>query len=205
MTTTTGGRPLGFDRNEVLDRLVTLFWTSGYSGTTQTDICTATGLSTSSVYNTFGTKSQLFDAVLAHYVAGSDVLTEPLRGDLGVDGLHKWAGRMHKVATSGSTPLGCLMVMSVNELASEPFDIETRFGDWRTSLQSSLRDTIELAQQRGELTPGNADTRAALLFAANLGLLTTARSNSPSDVTAISEGIHMTIDGWSPVTTGESR
>ena len=196
MTTTTAGRPLGFDRDDVLDRLVTLFWTQGYGGTTQSDICAATGLSTSSVYNTFGSKAQLFDAVLDRYVANSQALSEPLRADLGVDGLHQWIGRTHKVVTSGSMPCGCLMVMSINELAAEPIDIDTPFMLWRNTLQTSLRNAIGLAQQQGQLTPGDAAGRAALLFAANIGLLVAARSDSPTDATAISEGMHMTIDSW---------
>ena len=200
MTKPTAGRPLGFDRNEVLDRLVTLFWIRGYGGTTQADICKTTGLSTSSVYNTFGSKAQLFGAVLERYIAGSEFLSDPLRGDRGVEGLHQWVGRVHKVVTSGSTPRGCLMVMSINELAAEPVDIEAQFFHWRNSIQTSLYDTIESAQHRGELTPGDAGIRAALLFAANVGLLTAARSDSPSDVASISEGIHTTIDSWTPQT-----
>ena len=197
-TTTTAGRPLGFDRTDVLDRLVTLFWTRGYSGTTQADICATTGLSTSSLYNSFGSKAELFGAVLDHYVTGSAFLSEPLQRDQGTDGLHQWARRVHKVVSAGSTPSGCLMVMSINELAEEPIDIEARFVQWRDNIQIPLRDTIELAQQRGELTPGSANVRAALLYAANLGLLTAARSDGSDDVALISAGIHDTIDSWVP-------
>lgn len=163
----------------------------------RSNICAATGLSTSSVYNTFGSKAQLFDAVLDRYVANSHVLSEPLRADLGVDGLHQWIGRTHKVVTSGSMPRGCLMVMSINELAAEPIDIDTPFMLWRNTLQTSLHNAIGLAELPGQLTPGDTAGRAALLFAANIGLLVAARSDSPTDATAITEGMHATIDSWS--------
>lgn len=196
MANRTTGRPLGFDREEILDQLVMLFWRHGYSATTQADICKATGLSTSSLYNTFGSKAELFDAVLNRYVTQSAILSEPLHQGDGLDGLHRWAGRVRKAVTSTETPRGCLMVMAINELAEEPVEIDAQFKLWRSGLQNALRGAITNAEQQGAITPGDADVRAALLYAANFGLLTAARSNSSRDVALITKGIHQTIDSW---------
>jgi len=44
-----------------------LFWEQGYDHTSQADMIERTGLSSSSLYNTFGDKLAIFDAVLARY------------------------------------------------------------------------------------------------------------------------------------------
>ncbi|HEY4569169.1 MAG TPA: TetR/AcrR family transcriptional regulator, partial [Kribbella sp.] len=41
-----------------------LFWTSGYEATSTQDLCAATGLGRSSVYNTFTSKKALFQRTL---------------------------------------------------------------------------------------------------------------------------------------------
>ena len=61
------GPPPSFDRGEVLDRLVALFWAHGYSSTSHRMMRDATGLSGSSLYNTFGDKRSIFAQVLDRY------------------------------------------------------------------------------------------------------------------------------------------
>ncbi len=58
------GRPPEFDRLEALDALVDLFWRRGYDGATQEAMRAASGLSSSSLFRSFGTKAETFDAVL---------------------------------------------------------------------------------------------------------------------------------------------
>src|SRR5688500_8087771 len=59
-------RPQEFDTSKVLHNALRLFWQKGYEATSMTDLLEATGLSKSSLYNTFGSKHNLllsaFDA-----------------------------------------------------------------------------------------------------------------------------------------------
>ncbi|MDT7648792.1 MAG: TetR/AcrR family transcriptional regulator, transcriptional repressor for nem operon, partial [Pseudonocardiales bacterium] len=43
------------------------FWTHGYANTSPAQLAEATGVGKGSLYNTFGSKRQLFDQALARY------------------------------------------------------------------------------------------------------------------------------------------
>lgn len=61
------GRPAQFDSEHVLGEIADLFWERGYDGVSVSDITAATGLSKSSLYNSFGGKDALFTAALERY------------------------------------------------------------------------------------------------------------------------------------------
>ena len=63
------GRPREFDRDDVLGHAMTLFWEKGFEASSLSDIVEATGLNKSSLYNAFGSKSELFSTALERYVA----------------------------------------------------------------------------------------------------------------------------------------
>src|SRR5947208_1201900 len=61
-------RPRTFDEDHAVDAAMRVFWTSGYEATSTQDLCKATGLGRSSIYNTFSSKRELFDRALRQYV-----------------------------------------------------------------------------------------------------------------------------------------
>ncbi|MEM7728005.1 MAG: TetR/AcrR family transcriptional regulator [Pseudomonadota bacterium] len=63
------GRPALFDPDRVVEQVADLFWARGYDGVSISDITEATGLSKSSLYNSFGGKDALFGRALARYHA----------------------------------------------------------------------------------------------------------------------------------------
>lgn len=61
-------RPRTFDEDRALDAAMRTFWAHGYEATTTEDLCAATGLGRSSIYNTFSSKHELFRRSLLRYV-----------------------------------------------------------------------------------------------------------------------------------------
>lgn len=61
------GRTKSFNRDEVLDKAVKLFWEKGYADTSANDLVTQLGLSRSSLYDTFGDKRTLYLETLKRY------------------------------------------------------------------------------------------------------------------------------------------
>ncbi|MCZ9337074.1 TetR/AcrR family transcriptional regulator, partial [Streptomyces sp. TRM76130] len=61
-------RPRTFDEERALDAAMHTFWEKGYEATSTQDLCEATGLGRSSIYNTFKSKHDLFERALAHYI-----------------------------------------------------------------------------------------------------------------------------------------
>ncbi len=60
-------RPREFDRDEVLDKAIEVFWTQGYDGTSVQDLVDAMGIQRGSLYAAFGDKHQLFLEALDRY------------------------------------------------------------------------------------------------------------------------------------------
>ena len=48
------GRKRAFDKQEALDKAMRVFWASGYSGTSLSDLTTALGINKPSLYAAFG-------------------------------------------------------------------------------------------------------------------------------------------------------
>ena len=60
-------RELSFDRDEILNKVMLLFWEKGYESTSMGDIMEVTGLLKGSLYNAFKSKENLFSLCLENY------------------------------------------------------------------------------------------------------------------------------------------
>jgi TetR/AcrR family transcriptional repressor of nem operon len=60
-----------FNRNEVVDKAIGLFWQKGYSGSSMQQVVNATGLQPGSIYLAFGNKEGLFREALERYARQS--------------------------------------------------------------------------------------------------------------------------------------
>lgn len=60
-------RPKEFDEERAVESAMNAFWDNGYEATSTQDLCEATGLGRSSVYNTFKSKHALFERALTRY------------------------------------------------------------------------------------------------------------------------------------------
>lgn len=61
------GRPREFDEDDVLQRLMDVFWRKGYEGTSLSDLVAASGLQKGSLYAAFGDKKEMFLKALGYY------------------------------------------------------------------------------------------------------------------------------------------
>ena len=61
------GRPKGFNREEVLEKAMPVFWKHGFADTSLQDLERATGVNKSGLYTEFRDKEDLFVACLRHY------------------------------------------------------------------------------------------------------------------------------------------
>lgn len=62
-------RPKEFDRQEVLDRAMQLFWEQGFESTSIQDLVDCMGIGRASLYDTFGSKESLIHEAMDCYVA----------------------------------------------------------------------------------------------------------------------------------------
>ncbi|MET8998383.1 TetR/AcrR family transcriptional regulator [Amycolatopsis sp. NPDC004169] len=153
-------RPREFDETAAVEKAMHAFWERGYEATSTQDLCEATGLGRSSVYNTFTSKRALFRRSLTHYTA-----TQLDKRQAILDGPGTAAERIAAVLDSAieddleERRRGCLVVNTLAELglpddevgAALRADTErnlTMFAECAREgvLDGSLRDGLEPAE-----------------------------------------------------------
>ncbi|WP_028814323.1 TetR/AcrR family transcriptional regulator [Streptomyces flavidovirens] len=188
-------RPRKFDEERAVDAAMEAFWTAGYEATSTQDLCEATGLGRSSIYNTFKSKHDLFERALARYMEyKSAELTELMESDLPVRqkirtqfqrvideefgrGPEGSEGREGVAGTEGAASgRGCLVVNTAVEVAARDHGIAgdlTR--DYRLRL-AVIRAAIESGQRDGDIARDKDPTALAHFVIATIaGLKVSAR------------------------------
>ncbi len=173
-------RPREFDHDRVVDRAVEVFWRKGFDATSIQDLVEATGLNRGSLYNTFGDKAGLFEAVFGRYMATAPTQpvvaaaeTGPPRQVIG-----EFFGRLVELGASDPECRGCLLTNTAAEMAARDKDVAARLAAAFQGLEDALFRLIERGQETGEIAPWR-DPRALARFlvAAAQGLRITAKIN----------------------------
>ncbi|MGW0806444.1 TetR/AcrR family transcriptional regulator [Nonomuraea sp. NPDC002799] len=172
-------RPRKFEEERAVEAAMRAFWDAGYEATSTQDLCAATGLGRSSVYNTFASKHELFTKALRHYMdERNTVLAELMDGDLPVREKVRtvlwWA-----VEPDPADPAGCLVVNAMIELGPrdpEVAELLRRDNDKRLAM---VRSAIETGRARGEIDSGKDPRALARFVAATIsGLRVAARAGA---------------------------
>ena len=193
------GRPSTFDRDEVLTRLLFLFWEKGYDGTSQSDMVERAGISSSSLYNTFGNKPEIFAAVAERYNAMMWTGMAPLReGTAGLEDVAAFLGGAAETTRGGQTPPGCLMVRTMTELGgrpSAPPAAPTCTATYRGHITDSVRTALGRAADAGEIAPEEIESKTKLLLSVMLGAMAVAVSDREAGAAMLDSGRQM-VSGW---------
>lgn len=143
-----------FDEQTVLQRATALFHNKGYNGTSMDDLTKATGLSRSSLYNSFGDKHSLFMRCLLYYQSDAqDALMQTVNGVASPVKRIKAAFKylVDDVLKDGKRN-GCLLVNTTAELANvdkEVCDLIFRNTD---TMEHLFAQWVKEAQQSGEIS-----------------------------------------------------
>ncbi|MFH8369417.1 TetR/AcrR family transcriptional regulator [Streptomyces sp. NPDC018031] len=178
-------RPRTFDEERALDAAMRAFWANGYEATSTQDLCDATGLGRSSIYNTFSSKHDLFTRALARYI---DMMTTPqveLLQDEGRPALERVRTLFANVIdvefeVRGDGPsFGCLTVNTTVELAGrDPRAAEMLQCDLTRRLVA-LRVALESGQRSGEIaSTRDADALARFVNAVIGGMRVAAQGGA---------------------------
>ncbi|OKI09757.1 transcriptional regulator [Streptomyces sp. CB02923] len=172
-------RPRKFDEERAVDAAVSAFWAAGYEATSTQDLCEATGLGRSSIYNTFKSKHELFGRALDRYMAERNgELFALLESDLPVrEKIRVHLRRIVDEECGGEDARrGCLVVNTAVEVAARDEEVAGELArDYRLRLEA-IRAAVEAGQRDGDIDAGkDARTLAHLVIAAVGGLRVSAR------------------------------
>ncbi|QFG24888.1 TetR/AcrR family transcriptional regulator [Actinomadura sp. WMMB 499] len=173
-------RPRNFDEGRAVDAAMRAFWTAGYDGTSTRDLCEATGLGRSSIYNTFDSKHELFGKALARYMEiKTGGLVEVLEDSKRPVRDRLWDVLEGAANPDDGDPLGCFVVNTVVELVPRDPEIAERIERDQRERVDALRAAIETGMASGEIDPGkDADALARFVASTVGGLRVTARGGA---------------------------
>jgi TetR/AcrR family transcriptional repressor of nem operon len=173
------GRPRNFDADTVVERAMEEFWTHGYAGTSPAQLAEATGIGKGSLYNTFGSKRELFDKALACYGRMGAELAEEFLSRPGTTRERIGAYLRDTVDSDVGQPVrrGCMAVNTAAELGHDP-DITRVLRAIEERLVAILEARIDQGRRDGDVSP-DIDARAAaeFLLTTSAGLRTLAKTH----------------------------
>src|ERR1700730_18540233 len=153
-----------FNRSEVLDRAMTLFWNRGYEATSIQHLVEATGINRGSIYGTFGQKKGLFLAVLDHY---AEKVAKPLMEELSDPDPRRAIERMFdsiiRRTSDPRFPRGCLNTNSSLERPGSSDEITRKVADGCVRQESAIYCVLQRAQAE-DLLSLTLDSRAVARF-----------------------------------------
>src|SRR6202051_2130263 len=139
------GRPKNFNREEVLEKAMPVFWKHGFADTSLQDLERATGVNKSGLYTEFRDKEDLFVACLRHYLESQEKRGLLTRKPLGWNNVETFLknGPLNKGGQQG-----CLSVNSMREVAILPDEAYGVVTENRALLQRLLAMNIETEKPR---------------------------------------------------------
>ncbi len=188
------GRPREFDRDQALERAMHVFWARGYDGTSLCDLMDAMEISKSSLYETFGSKHELFLESLDHY---SDNV-------IGLLAVKLAAAESPRAAIAASLrlvldeephadkPQGCFLGRCAVDIGGRDLAAATRIASGVEQMIEAFHDTVARAQALGEI-PADRDARALARYLVSSlnGLRVMAEAKADRD--ALEDVVRLTL------------
>jgi AcrR family transcriptional regulator len=200
------GRPRSFDRDAALRQAMRVFWKKGYDGASLSDLTTAMGINSPSLYAAFGSKEALFREAVDLYGAteGSEIWGAFERPGSVRDAIADFLRASAKAFSEPGDPKGCLIVLgalNVSETNAEVFrDLSERRMSGATYMASRLKQAVE----QGKLPVSvNCDAIAAFYLAVQQGMSVQARDGASREtLLAVADGA---MAAWGALTAGSER
>jgi TetR/AcrR family transcriptional regulator, transcriptional repressor for nem operon len=182
-------RPRTFDEDRAVEAAMRTFWAHGYEATTTQDLCAATGLGRSSIYNTFASKHELFTRALLRYIETTTAAQLALLEDerrSPVERLRTLFAHIvdgEAVNRRDGRGIGCLTVNTTVELAGRDPDAAALIERDLQRRTEALRVVISAGQRGGGITsPRDPAALAGYLNAVIGGIRVAGQGGADRDV-----------------------
>lgn len=195
------GRPRAFDRTDALRRAMEVFWEHGYEGSSMSDLTSAMGINSPSLYAAFGGKEALFREAIGLYGKTDGgytarALREEPTARQAIDAML----RDNAIAyTVEDKPHGCMVVLAGSTYT-------TRSESIRDFLVEKRRETIEEVRQRldrgvteGDL-PASTSTPALAHFYTTVLYGLSIQARDGASLAELTQSIDCAMAAW-PTTT----
>jgi len=186
-------RTAEFDRQEVLQRALDIFWQEGYCKCSVARLVEATGLKPGSLYAAFGSKEGLFLAVLEFYGRQSVKRLQTCldNADSPLQGIRKFIDQIGERVLNSEQQRGCFLVNSVLEFSPGREAVNRVVETFFSTIESLFVSALKKSAEAGELPPDQNPAALAKYLLVNIwGLQVLARTNPDEEtVQAVLERI----------------
>jgi AcrR family transcriptional regulator len=176
------GRPREFDYSSIVDVAMKTFWIRGYEGCSTQDLCSDTGLGKGSLYNTFGSKHELYKQVLERYHEigireQKEILDAPIPVKERLRNFFEWA---LKEDFEYIDQKGCLLINASVERANNDVMVQEIFSRHVELLNQAIQNVMAEGLRNGEISKKQTAEELASLFLSSyygLRVLNTSMQN----------------------------
>jgi TetR/AcrR family transcriptional repressor of nem operon len=189
-------RPRQFNTDEALEQAMQVFWAKGYEATSLNDLIGAMGISKSSLYDTFGSKHELFLATIDRYnetVSSCSVSRAIDAAPSPRAGIECVFRGVVDCMTKDGDKRGCYVSNCASEVAWHDEAAAGRIAEGIECMETSFHRAVRQGQQRGEIGKDkDARALARFLTGALNGLLVMAKAHS--NPRALQDMVRVTLD-----------
>ncbi|WP_327704067.1 TetR/AcrR family transcriptional regulator [Streptomyces decoyicus] len=184
-----------FNPDIVLDDAIQIFWRQGLPTTGIQALVTATGVSRSSLYATFGSKDGLYAAALDRYIAqhSTPAFAQLSSASSGLTAIEEFFSGLIEVRCSGPVAgWGCMVTNAYAGPECGDPGIRTLLEEHHTTLEAAMRAALATADDLGQLhADGDLDASAAVL--ATLAYGVNLRSRAGADAQALTDTVNAAL------------
>lgn len=153
------GPEKSFDRDEVLEKAMLLFWERGYEATGISHLLERTGIGRQSLYDTFGSKREMFLESLGHYFR---TRVGPLLAQLRAPGSPREnlikTFQLAEKSMAGQNFHGCMIGNTTAELTDRDPEIQELVRGYFHAMEDAFAEVLGRGQKAGEF-PGDIEAR----------------------------------------------
>ena len=173
------GRPKNFNREEVLEKAMPVFWKYGFADTTLQQLERATGVNKSGLYAEFRDKEDLFVECLRHYLESQEKRGLLSKEPLGWNNVENF---LKNGPLSKGDQQGCFSVNSMREFAILPSEAYGAVTENRALLERLL--AMNIAAEKPRMAP-SAIAELVLSFFSGLCIERNLKSGKSSSTRKI--------------------
>ena len=178
------GRPRKFDTDDVLDKVIDVFWELGYEGSDTETLSRRTGLTKPSLYNAFGSKEDLFVAAINRYrqtrsKASFDAMA---RASTPGEGIRDYFLNLAQNVAGKGHPSGCLILSVAMPLCDRLPKVAAVLDSMPKESNARMTAYFDGQKDEGKL-PQSFDSAAATALFQDLSaaMIMQARAGAPLD------------------------
>lgn len=178
------GRPREFNEDDVVLRLMNLFWDKGYEGTSLSDIVSATGLKKGSLYSLYGGKRDMYLKSLAYYnqqyVEGACAALRDKNSGAPRTRIDNFLSSPIKAVTDNDDYRGCFLCNAAANIAKRDVDVQQSISAGHDNMLQALEAVL---REDNSIVDGpDIARRARALLVTYTGLRILVRANPDIEI-----------------------